>query len=169
MTAATKGRPTMSWIGEFFAALPDVMVALWEFGGGFTGVILMGGSIVLIALFCLLALRLRERQGWLAALFGVMAALLSSWWLLGIIPSAWVYFVDSQSEMLADQIIPSQIIVGGLEVATNFYNVFRDTIVLVEGGIVVVGYFVLALIIQKRFPGGLAEGEERGPTTGGYK
>lgn len=159
----------MSWIGEFFASLPDVLGALWEFGGGLTGVILMVGSIVLIALFCLLALRLRERQGWLSALFGVMAALLSSWWLLGIIPSAWVYFVDSQSEMLADQMIPSQIVIGRLEIATNFYNVFRDTIVLVEGGIVVVGYFVLAMLIQRRFSGGLAEGEERGPTTGGYK
>ena len=159
----------MSWIGEFFGSLPEALAALWEFGGGMTGVILMGGSIVLIALFCLLALRLRERQGWLSALFGVMAALLSSWWLLGIIPSAWVYFADSQSELLADQVIPSQIVVGGLQVASNFYNVFRDSIVMIQGAIVVVGYFVLALMIQKRFPGGLAEGEERGPTTGGYK
>lgn len=159
----------MDWLGVFFTTLPDVFVALWEFGGGFTGVMLMGASIALIALFCLLALRLRARQGWLAALFGVMAALLSSWWLLGIIPSAWVYFADSQSELLADQIIPSQIIIGSLEVASNFYNVFRDSIVLVQGGIVVVAYFVLALVIQKRYPGGLAEGEERGPTTGGYK
>jgi hypothetical protein len=165
----TKGRPGMNWIGEFFATLPDAMVALWEFGDGFIGVALMVASLVLLALFCLLAYRLRETQGWLSALFGAMAALLSSWWLLGILPSAWVYFADSQSELLADQIIPSQIIVGSLEVATNFYNVFRDSIVLVQGAIVVVGYFALALILQKRFPGGLAEGEERGPTTGGYK
>jgi len=159
----------MDWLREFFTTLPALLRVLWEFGGGFVGLVLMGASLVLIALFCLLALRLRDRQGWLAALFGVMAALLSSWWLLGIIPSAWVYFADSQSELLADQIIPSQIIVGGLEVASNFYNVFRDTIVLVEGAIVVVGYFALAFIIQKRFPSGLADGEERGPTTGGYK
>jgi hypothetical protein len=159
----------MDWLRGFFTTLPAALIALWEFGGGFIGLVLMGASIMLIALFCLLALRLRERQGWLAALFGVMAALLSSWWLLGIIPSAWVYFADSQSELLADQIIPSQIVIQGAEVASNFYNVFRDTIVLVQGAIVVVGYFALALIIQKRFPGGLAEGEERGPTTGGYK
>jgi hypothetical protein len=159
----------MDWLRELFTTLPGVLRVLWEFGGGFVGLVLMGVSLMLIALFCLLALRLRDRQGWLAALFGVMAALLSSWWLLGIIPSAWVYFADSQSELLADQIIPSQIIIGPLEVASNFYNVFRDTIVLVEGAIVVVGYFALALILQKRFPGGLAEGEERGPTTGGYK
>jgi hypothetical protein len=159
----------MDWLRGFFTTLPDALITLWKFGGGFVGLVLMGASIMLIALFCLLALRLRERQGWLAALFGVMAALLSSWWLLGIIPSAWVYFADSQSELLADQIIPSQIVISGVEVASNFYNVFRDTIVLVQGAIVVVGYFVLALIIQKRLPGGLAEGEERGPTTGGYK
>ena len=159
----------MSWIGEFFSTLPDALVALWEFGGGFTGVILMVASIVLTALFCLLAYRLRERQGWLSALFGAMAALLSSWWLLGIVPSAWVYFADEQSELLADSIIPSQIVIGPLQVATNFYNVFRDSIVMLEGVVVIVGYFVLALALQKRFPGGLAEGEERGPTTGGYK
>lgn len=159
----------MSWIGEFFRTLPEAIVALWEFGDGFIGLLLMGASIALTALFCLLAYRLRETQGWLAALFGAMAALLSAWWLLGIVPSAWVYFADSQSELLADQIIPTQIIIGPLQVATNFYNVFRDSVVLVQGAIVVVGYFVLALVLQKRFPGGLAEGEERGPTTGGYK
>lgn len=159
----------MSWIGEFFRTLPEAIVALWEFGDGFIGLMLMAASIALTALFCLLAYRLRETQGWLAALFGAMAALLSAWWLLGIVPSAWVYFADSQSELLADQIIPTQIIIGPLQVATNFYNVFRDSVVLVQGAIVVVGYFVLALVLQKRFPGGLAEGEERGPTTGGYK
>lgn len=159
----------MDWIGEFFATLPDALLALWNFGEGFFGLVLMGGSIVLTAAFCFLAYRLRGTHGWTAALFGAMAALLSSWWLLGIVPSAWVYFADSQSELLTDTIIPSQIIVGRLEVASNFYNVFRDSIVLVQGGIVVVGYFVLALVLQKRFPGGLAEGEERGPTTGGYK
>lgn len=156
-------------IGEFFRTLPEAIAVLWEFGDGFIGLVLMGGSLVLTAVFCLLAYRLRGTQGWLSALFGAMAALLSAWWLLGIVPSAWVYFADSQSEMLADTIIPSQIIIGPLQVATNFYNVFRDSVVLVQGAIVVVGYFVLALVLQKRFPGGLAEGEERGPTTGGYK
>jgi hypothetical protein len=159
----------MDWLGEFFSTLPDAFLALWEFGGGFVGVVLMGGSILLIALFCMLAFRLRETQGWTSALFGAMAVLLALWWLIGIIPSAWVYFVDSQKDMFADQIIPSAIVIGRIEVASNFYNVFRDSIVMVEGAIVLGIGVVVMLAIQRRFPKGLAEGEERGPTTGGYK
>jgi hypothetical protein len=159
----------MDALGEFFRTLPRMFVALWEFGGGFTGILLMGGSFVLVALFILLAFRLRATQGWLAGLFGAMAVLLALWWLIGIVPSAWIYFLDTQQELLQDQIIPGQIIIGRLEVATNFYKVFRDSIVLVEGTIVLALGVVVMRQVQKRFPGGLAEGEERGPTTGGYK
>jgi len=164
-----KGRPTMDWLGEFFRTIPQALGALWEVGGGFFGLVLMGGSFVLVALFCGLAYRLRERQGWLSAVFGVMAVLLSLWWLIGIVPSAWVYFADSQSELLADQVVPSAIAIGPLEVASNFYNVFRDSIVMLEGAIVLGAGVALMKVIQRRFPHGLAEGEERGPTTGGYK
>ena len=159
----------MNVIGEFFATLPDAAVALWEFGDGFYGLALMVASIVMLAVFCLLAYRLRQSQGWLSALFGSMAVLLGLWWTLGIIPSAWVYFADSRSELLAGTIIPSQIIVGPLDVATNFYNVFRDSIVMLEATVVLVAGVVLMFSLQKRFRGGLAEGEQRGPTTGGYK
>jgi multisubunit Na+/H+ antiporter MnhB subunit len=156
-------------MGEFFAALPDAFRAFWEFGGGFVGVLLMGGSIVLIALFCGLAYQLRNRLGWTSALFGSMAVLLALWWLIGIIPSAWVYFADSQKDLLAGRIIPEAITIGRLELATNFYNVFRDSIVMIEGAIVLGIGVAVMLAVQKRFPKGLAEGEERGPTTGGYK
>lgn len=159
----------MNWIGEFFATLPDAFAALWQFGGGWAGVALSVGSIVLTAAFCFLAYRLRETQGWLAALFGSMAVLLGLWWTIGILPSAWFYFAATQQDLLADQIIPGAIVIGPLEVAADFYNVFRDTIVLVAGAVVLALGAVLMFRIQKRFPGGLAEGEERGPTTGGYK
>jgi hypothetical protein len=145
------------------------LAALWKDGGGFVGAILMGGSIALIALFCMLAYRLRDTQGWTSALFGAMAVLLSLWWLIGIIPSAWVYFADSQKDLLADRIIPSAIVIGNVEVATNFYNVFRDSIVMIEGGIALGIGVAVMLVIQRRFPKGTAEGEERGPATGGYK
>jgi hypothetical protein len=98
-----------------------------------------------------------------------MAVLLALWWLIGIIPSAWVYFADSQRDLLAGRIIPEAITAGRLEVAGNFYNVFRDSIVMIEGGIVLGIGVAVMLAVQKRFPKGLAEGEERGPTTGGYK
>ncbi len=159
----------MTAIGEFFRTLPEAIAALWEFGDGFVGVILMVGSIAMIAFFSALAYRLRGTQGWLSGLFGAMAVLTGMWWTLGIIPSAWVYFADSQKDMLADSIIPSQIVVGPLEIATNFYNVFRDSVVMIEATIVLAAGVVLMFALQKRFPGTLAEGEERGPTTGGYK
>lgn len=159
----------MDVIADFFAAIPDVVVALWEFGDGFFGLAVMLGSVALFAGFCLLAWQLRERQGWLSALFGTMAALVASWWLLGIIPSAWVYFADAERELLEGTIIPAAIVVGQLDVASNFYNVFRDSVVMLQGAIVTVAIFWFALAWQKRFPTSLAEGEERGPTTGGYK
>ncbi len=159
----------MTVIGEFFRTLPAAIAALWEFGDGIVGLILMVASIVLIVFFAALAYRFRETQGWLSALFGSMAVLIGLWWTLGIIPSAWVYFADSQKDLLADAIIPSQIVVGPLGIATNFYNVFRDSIVMVESTVVLVAGVILMFALQKRFPGGLAEGEERGPTTGGYK
>ncbi|HEX6255761.1 MAG TPA: hypothetical protein VFZ70_08105 [Euzebyales bacterium] len=156
-------------IGEFFANLPDAIAALWNFGDGLIGLVLMVVSIGMVIGFAVAAYVLRERQGWLSALFGSMAVLLGLWWALGIIPSAWVYFADSQKDLLADSIIPSQIVIGDLEFATNFYNVFRDSIVMIEATIVLAAGAWLIFAVQKRLPGGLAEGEEKGPTTGGYK
>jgi hypothetical protein len=129
----------------------------------------MIASIALIVVFAGLAYQLRERQGWLSGLFGSMTVLLTLWWALGIIPSAWIYFADSQKDLLADSVIPSAIVIGQLEVASNFYNVFRDSIEMAEATVVLVAGALLTFALQKRFPGGLAEGEQRGPTTGGYK
>lgn len=159
----------MDVLGEFFRTIPDALVALWEFGDGFFGLAVMLGSMALLGLFTGLAYQLRERQEWLSALFGSMAALLALWWLMGILPSAWVFFADARRELLVDQIIPSAIVIGDLGVATDFYNVFRDSIVMLVNTVVLVGVFWFGFAIQKRFPKGLAEGEERGPTSGGYK
>lgn len=156
-------------IGEFFRTLPEVFAAWWEFGDGFFGVVLMIASIAMAVAFAGLAFVLREKQGWLSGLFGSMAVLVTLWWALGIIPSAWIYFADSQKDLLSDSIIPSAIVIGDLEVASNFFNVFRDSIVMIEAGIVLGIGVAVIFAIQKRFPGGLAEGEDRGPTTGGYK
>jgi hypothetical protein len=159
----------MNWIGEFFRAIPDAFVAWWEFSGGLFGLAVLFGSIALLALFTGLAYQLREQYGWLSALFGSLAAMLALWWLMGIVPSAWVYFVDAEQELLAGRLIPEAIVLGDLEVASDFYNVFRDSVVMVMGTVVLVGVFWFALAFQKRFPKSLAEGEDRGPTTGGYK
>lgn len=159
----------MSWLGDFFGAIPDVIVALWEFGDGLLGLGIMVGSIVLVAGTLFLAKVLRDSHGWLSALFGVMAATVVAFWLFGILPSAWVYFLDGSRELLRDTVVPSQIAFGDTVVMSNFYQVFRDSIVMLETVVAMGAMAAVALWIQKRYPRGLAEGEEKGPSSGGYK
>jgi hypothetical protein len=154
----------LSFIGEFFRALPDVFVALWGFIDGFRGVAVAIGSGILAAAFAFGALRLRDSSGWLSAIFGMMALAVVMWWLFGIIPSAWVYFADGQRDLLGGTVIPES-----LPLLDNFYNVFRDAIVMAETGIGVLAFIVAAFWIQKRYPRSLAEGEESRPQSGGYK
>lgn len=159
----------MDWIGEFVRTLPSVLNALWSFGRGWAGVGVTVGSVVLIALSLAAAHRLRERYGWISALCGSMAATIAAWWAFGILPSAWVYFADGQQDLMADQVIPSQIGIGDWVIASNFYQVARDSVVIVETLVAMVIFAVLALRVQKRYPRSLAEGEENRPQSGGYK
>jgi hypothetical protein len=66
--------------------------------------------------------------------------------------------------MLEGTIIPSSL--PGME---NFYEVFRDSVVMGETAIAIVAFGVIATAIQKRYPRELAEGEEAAPKSGGYK
>lgn len=154
----------MDWLGEFFRALPAVFRALWQFGDGFYGLAVMLGSVALIAGFAFVALKLRDVRGWLSAIFGAMAITVAMFWGFGILPSAWVYFVEGERELLEGTVIPAAL--PGME---NFYGVFRDLIVLGLTGVALVAFGVIALGVQKRFPRALAEGEEAGPKSGGYK
>ena len=159
----------MSWLGEFFSTLPDVFRALWQFGRGWAGLAVSIGSIVLTAAFCLAAIRLRDKQGWLSSILGMMAATIAAWWALGILPSAWIYFADGQRDLMENQVIPGAIVIGNSINIANFYQVFRDIIVVIENSIAVVVFAMAALWIQKRYPRALAEGEEPRPQSGGYK
>ncbi len=159
----------MSWVGEFFAAIPQLLAELWEFGGGISGVAVTIGSVILIAAFLFGAKVTRDRHGWLSAILGTMGASIAAWWLFGIIPSAWIYFADGQRDLMENTVIPGTLGVGRYQVATNFYQVFRDMVVMGETTIAMVLFAVLALQIQKRFPRALAEGEEARPQSGGYK
>lgn len=154
----------MSWLRDFFTALPDAGRALWEFGEGFQGVGIFLGSAALAVVFILAAVRLRPRQGWLSSIFAVMGGTVVAWWAFGIVPSAWVYFMDGERELLEGRVIPAAL--PGMD---NFYEVFRDVVVAAETGVAIVAFGVLATYIQKRFPRALAEGEEAQPKTGGYK
>ncbi|WP_370328278.1 hypothetical protein [Euzebya sp.] len=156
-------------ISEFFTTIPDTFVALWDFGRGFAGLAVTLGSVALVAGFCLAAVRLRDSHGWVAAIMGGCASMVATLWAFGILPSAWIYFLDGQSELLTDQVIPSQIVIGDFVVMGNFYQVFRDSIVMVETMVAMVAFGAAALWIQKRYPRTLAEGEEAREQSGGYK
>lgn len=154
----------MSWLGEFFRALPEALSALWSFGDGWAGLAVMLGYLALAAVCLFLALRLRPIRGWLSSIFGMMAVTIAFFWGFGILPSAWVYFADGTSELLEGRVIPA-----ALPGADNFYAVFRDVVVMAETGLAVTLFAVIAFAIQKRYPRVLAEGEESSPKTGGYK
>jgi hypothetical protein len=153
-----------SFVGEFFRTLPAVFTALWAFIDGWRGIAVMIGSGVLIVVFAFAAMRLRDSSGWLSSIFGMMSATVLLWWLFGIIPSAWVYFADAESDLMTGTIIPAALPGMG-----NFYQLFRDLVVAGEMGVAIIAFVVAAFWLQKRYPRSLAEGEESRPQSGGYK
>jgi hypothetical protein len=159
----------VEWVGEFFTTLPQVGSALWAFMRGWVGVAIIVGSGAMMIGFGLAAFILRDRFGWLSAIFGIMSATVAAWWAFGIIPSAWIYFADGQRDLMENTVIPGTFGIGRFQAASNFYQVFRDMVVMGETTIAMVVFAVLALQIQKRFPRALAEGEEARPQSGGYK
>lgn len=159
----------MDWVGEFFQTLPLVAKALWQFMRGWVGVAIIMGSGAMMIGFALVAMKLRDTFGWLSSIFGMMSATVAAWWAFGIIPSAWIYFADGQRDLMENTIIPETFGTPRFMIATNFYQVFRDSVVMIETQIAMVAFAIIALRIQKRFPRALAEGEEARPQSGGYK
>ena len=162
-------RSCVDWVGEFFTTLPEVGRALWGFMRGWAGVAIIVGSGAMMIGFSAAAFKLRDTYGWLSAIFGIMAATVAAWWAFGIIPSAWIYFADGQRDLMENQVIPGSIAFGDFVVMSNFYQVFRDIVVVIENSIAVVVFAIAALWIQKRDPRALAEGEDARPQSGGYK
>jgi hypothetical protein len=142
----------------------EASVHLWRFIAGWRGVGVTIGSIVLTVAFAMGARMVRERSGWLSAILGMMSLTIVMWWLFGILPSAWVYFSDAQKALLAGRVIPNALPGFG-----NFYQFFRDAVVLGETTVAMVGFVVAAFWLQKRYPRSLAEGEQARPQSGGYK
>ena len=159
----------MAGFGEFFSTLPLVFSALWEFMRGWAGVAIIIGSGGMMIGFALVSMLLRDRFGWLAAIFGMMSATVAAWWAFGIIPSAWIYFADGQRDLMEGTVIADTLGYGRFIISDNFYQVFRDLVVVGETNIAMVAFAVAALQIQKRFPKALGEGEEARPQSGGYK
>lgn len=164
----------MEWVGEFFTTLDDVAKELWRFLGEsrsspWEGLATIIGSGALMVLFAGAAVKLRDIYGWLSAIFGIMSATIAAWWAFGIIPSAWIYFADGQRDLMENTVVPGTLGPEGYIISDNFYQVFRDLVVVTETQVAMVAFAIIALQIQKRFPRALAEGEEARPQSGGYK
>jgi hypothetical protein len=173
----------LDWFGEFFSAIPDALVALYQFGdpsgrgNGWWGiVILLIWGVLLTAVPLLIAKRTYGTHEWVSATMGVVAGLSIFWWVYGILPSAWIYYLDSSKEILAGPIIPATVgITFGegdgayrFDIASNFYNVVRDLVVVIEHLVAFVLTFWAALKIQQKYPKTLVPGETK-PEAGGYK
>lgn len=170
----------MSWFADFFGAIPEALRALYFFGDpstrgqGWWGFLILGiWAVFLIALPLAVAVRSARRgHEWVAATMGAVGGLGVLWWVFGILPSAFIYYVDSSKEVLADRMIPTSFAptIGGVTfpIATNLYDVIRDLVVVVWHLVALGAVVVAALQVQKRFPKNLAAGEER-REAGGYK
>ena len=177
----------LSWFGDFFSTLPDALRAFWQFGDpsgigqGWWGiVILLIWGVLLTAVPLYIAKITYGKREWVSATMGVVAGLSIFWWVYGILPSAWIYFLDANQEVLSGPIIPDSMVIPmgwawwapdseyTLDVATNLYEVIRDIVVVLEHLVAFVLTFWLAMRIQKQYPKTLAPGESK-PEAGGYK
>lgn len=151
-------------MGEFFGAIPEVARAFWGFMDGLYGVAIILGSILLTAGLLFLAKAWRPTHEWLSAVAGMMAASIAFWWAFGIMPSAFVYFMDGERDLIQGTLVPESL--PGMD---NFYQVLRDSIVMAQTGLFIVLFAVGMLMLQRRYPRTLAAGEEKSPSTGGYR
>ncbi len=168
------------WFGEFFGALPDALEAFYQFGDptnlgrGWLGfVIMLFWAGPLIGLPLLIAKRTYGDREWLSATMGVFAGTGVLFWVVGIIPHAWIQFSVSNRNLLAGSIIPET---AGIElpsgyridIATDLYSVITESVVVlihVVGTVAVLWGFAR---LQKRYPRTLVTGETKN-SSGGYK
>ncbi len=170
----------LEWFREFFATLPEVFRALYQFGDpanigrGWVGLAIMvlwAGP--LFALPVWIAKVTYGKREWVSATMGVVAGTSLMWWVHGVIPHAWIQFVQSNSNLLEGPIIPASMTIHlpngtELDVASNLYGVIIDSVLV---GLMIAGIAFsiwLALRVQRQLPKTLAPGEEK-PEAGGYR
>lgn len=159
-----KHREVSEAMAEFFGTLPEIARAVWSFLDGFYGLAIFVVSMAAMVGLLLLAKAWRATHGWLAAIAGMTGAAIAFWWSFGIMPSAFVYFMDGQRDLLEGTVVPA-----GLPGMDNVYQVLRDSIVVGQQTLFVIVFAIAMARIQRRYPRTLAEGEEKAPATGGYK
>jgi hypothetical protein len=167
----------MSWFAEFFGALFEALRALYEFGDpqgagqGWWGFVILLMWVVGLIVVPLAIARRTHAQGrsWVTVTMTCIAGFAGLWWIFGIIPSAWIFYVDAHQDILQDAIIPTAFTPFGLPIAEDLYNVIRDTVVVVWHLVFLGAVIWAAFRIQARYPRDLAPGEERPVSTGGYR
>ncbi len=170
----------LEWFREFFATLPEVFRALYQFGDpanvgrGWVGLAIMAlwiGPLFLLPLW--IAKLTYGKREWVSATMGVIAATSLMWWVHGVIPHGWIQFSQSNSNLMEGTIIPASMGIDvsedyRLDIASNLYGVITESVLvgLMIGGIVLSIW--LALRVQRQLPKTLAPGEEK-PEAGGYR
>jgi len=170
----------LEWFREFFATLPEVFRALYQFGDpanigrGWVGLAIMALWVgPMFALPVWIAKITYGKHEWVSATMGVVAGTSLMWWVHGVIPHAWIQFVQSNSNLLEGPIIPASMTIHlpngtELDVASNLYGVIIDSVLV---GLMVAGIAFsiwLSLRVQRQLPKTLASGEEK-PEAGGYR
>jgi hypothetical protein len=170
----------VEWFGEFFAALPDALRALYQFGDprdlgrGWVGLAVMAlwfGPLFALPLY--VAKVTYGKREWVSATMGVIAASSALWWLHGVLPHAWIQFTASNENVLEGAIIPASAgitLESGyrIDIASNLYGVITESIVgmLMVAGVALTCWAFLR--VQRSLPKTLAPGETK-PEAGGYK
>lgn len=111
--------------------------------------------------FAFLAAAYRARSEWVKASLGMMGIAILGIRTLMVIPSWWLYYADAELKWGGNGCVT-------LDLQCLKQSV-KDTIVVVENGIMIGAFIVAFWLYQKRFPKQLAPGEAKPEATGGYK
>jgi len=134
-----------------------------------------------VGIVCLAA-AFKMKSEWARACVAGLGLSIIALQLLAVIPSWWLYFADGRWHWGGQGCVEFNI----ANVFKHFPQIFstkettegsiqcvrqalKDTLVVVENGIVLGGFVVGFLIWQRKFPKQLAPGEAKPEATGGYK
>lgn len=114
----------------------------------------------------------KAKSEWIKAGLGSLALSIIGFRLLMVVPSWWLYYSEGQMKWGGQGCI--QLNIAELfksESASNqcLKQAIKDTVVVIENGVILGAFVVAFLIYQKKFPKQLAAGESKPEATGGYK
>jgi hypothetical protein len=135
-------------------------------------VLLIFEGVWFVLLIGLLVASGKMKTSWAKAGVAAIALSMLAVRTLAILPSWWLYYSEGQMKWGGQGCI--QLNLAELfksESASNscLKQMIKDTVVVIENGVVLGAFVVAFLIYQKKFPKQLAAGESKPEATGGYK